>query len=97
MGSKTFVSARDAHAEPLAAMKPKIKVRYTCGMCGIKRMPVDVDERDDGQDVTEWLKLMSFELVADHRKRSPDCHPLVFDEVMIPTDEHTPVGKARTS
>lgn len=77
--------------------KPTIKVRYTCGLCGIKRMPVDVAERDDDQEVTAWVKRMAIELAADHRKRSPACHPLVFDEIMIPSDEDTPVGKARTS
>ena len=78
-------------------MKPKIKVRYTCGKCGIKRMPVEVDERDDGQDVIAWMATMTTELIADHERRSPGCRPLIFDEVMIPSDEQTPVGKAPTS
>ncbi len=70
-------------------MTPTIICKYTCGVCGLYRISVNVQARME-EDIMDWMdKILTPTLVADHEFRSPDCHPSRFSEVMIPTPEGT--------
>jgi hypothetical protein len=60
-----------------------IVVSYTCDACGLKDIPVTVPPRGT-EDVVTWMEGMRPLLVADHQKKSPDCHPRAFTHVKIP-------------
>ena len=62
-----------------------IELKYTCDLCGLRRVTCKTAKRKDGQDIGEWMKdVVTPSLVLDHEKRSPGCHPSRFGEVMIP-------------
>lgn len=62
-----------------------IEVKYSCRVCGLHRIPVMIEPRDEEDDVVAWVSgPMSIALVADHERRSPGCQPSEFSEVMIP-------------
>lgn len=77
----------------------KIELKYTCSLCGLRRVPVEVEERGDGQALGDWMRdVVTPALVADHRRRSMLCLPKEFAEVMIPMpDDGVPIGKPRLS
>lgn len=66
-----------------------IACKYTCADCGIKKQDVYVHARC-GERVVDWFRnVMTPALVADHRMRSPDCHPTEFEQVLIPIPSGT--------
>lgn len=69
-----------------------IVCEYTCGLCGVVRAKVEVEERGE-EDVIEWTtKVMTPALVRDHEMRSPNCHPKKFTEVYIPITGAKKIG-----
>ena len=60
-----------------------IGVKYSCALCGLHRVTVDVQARED-EPIGEWMEAMARQLAEDHEKRSPICHPKQLTEVMVP-------------
>jgi hypothetical protein len=71
----------------------EIHCLYSCHLCGLHRVGCNVPERRDDQDVVEWTReVMTPALCRDHGRHSPNCHPKVFDEVMIPVEGTDRIG-----
>lgn len=71
-----------------------MKVLYTCSLCMLTDVPVEVTERLDGQDVVQWIEgVVTVALAADHLRRSPHCKPKTLTEVKIPLGDNLPVGQ----
>lgn len=67
--------------------KVTVECMYSCALCGLKRVKCQVTAREEKEDIVHWVReVAAVELSADHSKRSPDCHPKVLSEVLIPTD-----------
>jgi hypothetical protein len=64
-----------------------IDVKYSCFECGLYEVVCKVNARQPGEDVLVWLKKLSQALADDHARRSPNCRPLSFSNVMIPFHE----------
>jgi len=74
-------------------MTPEITVLYSCGLCGLTRIPVRVKARTD-EDVLVWMEGLGAVLSADHAQRSPGCRPATLTDVMIPMTGTDRVGGA---
>ena len=64
-----------------------ITCMYSCALCGLKKIPVQIPTRVSAtdQDVVTWLRdVATPALVADHEARSPGCHPKELSEFYIP-------------
>lgn len=57
---------------------------YSCEGCDLVKQPVDVDAREHGEDVADWMRRTVSTLSADHRRRSPFCTAKVIQEVRVP-------------
>lgn len=76
----------------------KIEVKYSCALCGLHRVPCNVDARVDGEDIAVWMSAVGAALSRDHDRRSPGCRPKKLSEVMIPLpDEGAAIGSAKPS
>lgn len=66
-----------------------INIKYSCPKCGILSREVPVTARTN-EDVGYWFEeIMIVELCNDHAKHSPNCHPDMLHDIMIPVGEHT--------
>lgn len=66
-----------------------IECFYSCHKCGLKKVSINVPARDpQDEDVVRFVEQTAAIMSADHAKRSPDCHPQVLNDVMIPMPEH---------
>lgn len=74
--------------------KPTIDVRYSCHKCGLAKVSVSVSAREPNEDLLGWMNALGVAMSMDHDRRSPDCHPLSFSEVMIPMTGAAQVGGA---
>lgn len=71
-----------------------IEVLYSCRVCGLMRVPVQVPARGE-EDVVAWVeKVLTPALVADHKRRSFLCRPDTLSDVMIPVTGADKVGGA---
>ncbi len=66
-------------------------VKYSCNLCGIHRVTVEVPAREN-EDLGAWMRTLTLRLQEDHGRRSPDCHADKLDEVLVPMDGRTKVG-----
>jgi hypothetical protein len=64
-------------------MELKTTVRYSCDLCGLEKIPVDVRAREE-EDVLVWMEYVGRCLAEDHFSRSPHCRPKTLSRVMIP-------------
>lgn len=69
-----------------------IKILYTCNLCGLLKVQIEVEPREAGQELMDWMEKMTLILCADHERRSPDCHPEKMSEVLIPIDGARYIG-----
>lgn len=67
-------------------------VLYTCNMCGLVKIPVKVKAREKEEDLEKWMLQMGAELSENHNRRSPNCKPKTFTNIMIPYDGTDYVG-----
>ena len=65
-----------------------IVARYSCPECELFDTPVDVPVRGD-ESVAVWLEATIRLLVADHKRRSPRCHPRPVQDVNVPLLRHS--------
>jgi len=59
-----------------------IQVLYSCSLCGVVDIPVDVPDRGENNDV--WMYEVGRRCGLDHGTRSPKCRPTTLSEVKIP-------------
>ena len=74
-------------------MTSKIQCFYSCGLCGLVKVPVMITARGP-EDVLAWMKAAGYELAADHHARSPRCQGKSLQNVMIPIDGAEKIGGA---
>jgi hypothetical protein len=61
----------------------EITVKYSCHLCGLRGIEVRVPAREV-EDVRDWMDATIHLVCADHRRRSPQCHPKELYDLMIP-------------
>lgn len=61
-----------------------LRVLYSCPLCGLTAVPVDVPLRGDDEDVLVWMEQTIRLTGEDHARRSPDCHPEQLHDLQIP-------------
>lgn len=67
-----------------------INIAYSCSLCGLNRIEVEVRYRESTEDVVAWMKnIVEPALCADHNKRSPFCNPDSLQNILIPTPPGT--------
>lgn len=60
-------------------------IRYTCALCELYDVTVEVRFREPAEDIIVWMKqVVEPALGKDHQRRSPDCHPTMLTQVKIP-------------
>lgn len=64
-----------------------VVVRYSCPECELFDTAVTVPARRD-ETVLVWVEATIRLLVADHKRRSPECRPLALEDVHIPLLRH---------
>jgi hypothetical protein len=66
------------------AERATVRVKYSCPLCGLRDVAVDVTSRGE-EDVVQWIEQVCMvELASDHATRSPHCHPLQLHDIKIP-------------
>lgn len=70
-----------------------ITVSYSCLLCGLRDAPVEVPARTD-ECVLKWMESTCRACAADHRTRSPYCHPTELHDLKIPMTGTDRVGGA---
>ena len=72
-----------------------IQVLYSCALCRLKRVPVDVPARE-AEALTPWLDRTIALVAHDHIRRSPGCQAQELSDLFIPHphDAVTPIGGA---
>lgn len=78
-------------------MTSTITVLYSCALCSLTDIPVQVPARADGEDVVAWMEECGRHLSADHHARSPRCRPKTLTSVKIPIDGTDKIGGAPVS
>jgi hypothetical protein len=68
-----------------------IRCFYSCALCGLKKVPVDVPARGD-EDVCDWMEVTIRLVGQDHAFRAPGCHPKTLTDLMIPMTGTDRVG-----
>lgn len=66
-------------------------VKYSCVVCGLVRVPLDVPPRDL-EDVVEWAEQTMALARADHARRAPKCPARNVSEFVVPLA--TPAARA---
>ena len=70
-------------------MCPTIQCKYTCNLCGLFRISVNIKARTT-EDICYYLEnIVIPKLMQDHHQRSPNCHPNELTELMIPIPNGT--------
>lgn len=60
---------------------------YTCSMCPLKDVPVEVAPRDRQYNVVQWMKkIVVPALMADHKMRAPRCRAKSFADIKVPIE-----------
>lgn len=74
-----------------------MKVKYSCGECGINKVDVDVPARGRAVDVVFWVQeVVARRIGDDHQKRSPDCKAKTIQNLMIPiSDDDEFIGQEK--
>lgn len=71
-----------------APRRRTLRCLYSCAPCGTRNAGVDVPERADGQDVSDWVERVAMmAIAADHAARNPKCASHVLSHVFIPAPE----------
>lgn len=64
---------------------------YSCHLCGLTKIPVEVPVRGE-EDVITWVTETARLMSRDHDARSPDCHPKELHDLMIPVSGADKIG-----
>ena len=60
-----------------------IRVFYSCALCGLIKVGLDVPAREV-EDVRVWMDSTILLLSQDHNRLSPHCHPTTLTNLLIP-------------
>lgn len=83
-------AATDAATD--AATGQTIRCLYSCDLCGLDRVGVEVPVRTT-EGVVEWTRDVCVVAVArDHARRSPACASEKIDRLLIPMSGRDAVG-----
>jgi hypothetical protein len=70
-----------------------IKCLYTCTLCDLVDVAVEVPARASTQAVVEWMERICIPAIAnDHRRRSPACNPDTLENLKIPISNADYIG-----
>lgn len=69
-----------------------IQVRYSCALCQLERVTLDVDTRGPDEDVAVWMKRTIAAVAFDHRRRSPTCNAKELRCLMVPLTGRDRIG-----
>ena len=72
-------------------MTIKITVSYSCHLCGLDRVPVEVTARTE-ENLKQWMDDLIHLLATDHHNKSPFCDPDCLSNIMIPITGTDRVG-----
>lgn len=73
-------------------MEATIVCKYSCKVCGLERVAVNVPARRE-EDLVKWMEdVCSVALAKDHCRRRPGCRASTLSEVMIPITGAQKVG-----
>lgn len=73
-------------------MQETIQLMYSCRLCGLHRIKINVPARLESQIVTEWLDDTVRRVGQDHNHKSPNCRATELTELMIPVDNVKFIG-----
>lgn len=65
-----------------------MRVWFTCQGCSAKNAPVDVPDREQGEDLGSWMEKLQRAVGAAHQEFSPGCRTRKCD-LRIPVPEGT--------
>jgi len=69
-----------------------ITVRYSCSVCFLDNINLDVPERDATEDVRDWMERTVRLTWEDHWRRSPSCRAKMLSNLMIPMTGRPMIG-----
>lgn len=73
---------------------PMIDILYSCHKCGIKDRLVKIPQRHNDEDIVHWLSEITARIISeDHLHQSPYCHITKIDELKIPMQYNTDLGR----
>lgn len=67
------------------------EVKYSCKPCGLHRVVLPVEARQD-EPIVEWMNALTVAVYEDHHRRSPDCKAETISEVLIPMTGRAKLG-----
>lgn len=67
-------------------------VQYSCDLCGLKDIPVEVKAREKDDDILDWMTKIGYDLAEDHNKRSLQCSPKTLSNIKIPLKNTEVIG-----
>lgn len=66
-----------------------MEIRYKC-RCMAKEVAIEVNDREEGQDVVDWMKgEVQVEVSLDHGTKAPLCREPKMEYVKIPYDSES--------
>jgi len=66
-------------------MSAELRIRYSCKVCGLKDIEIQIPFRDSNEDVVKWMESKVIPATgADHRRRSPLCMTQELSDLKIP-------------
>ncbi len=69
-----------------------ITCQYSCTLCGLTDVEVEVPIREKSQNIVEWMKNICIPAtVVDHARLMPDCHPTELHDLKIPVPAGSPM------
>jgi hypothetical protein len=70
-----------------------IRCLYTCSLCDLVDVAVEVPARESTRPVVEWMERICIPAIgADHALRSPGCQPETLENLKIPITNADYIG-----
>ena len=66
--------------------------KYSCHQCSTVKREIQVTPRTEGQELMDWMGLVTLALSFDHNFNSPQCKSLNMNDVMIPLLSNRGIG-----
>ncbi len=72
-----------------------ILCKYSCNVCGLRRVPISVPVRQAEEDVADWMNGVVRQVGEDHQRKSGGCPATELTELMIPMSGTDYIGGPR--
>ncbi len=69
-----------------------IPLKYSCAVCGLHRVTLDVPAREAEEAIKAWMDHTIHRVAHDHIRRSPGCGARELSELMIPITGRPQIG-----